>query len=263
MTSFDKREEAFEQQFAHDEELKFKATARRNKLLGLWAAEKLGRSGAEAEAYAKEVVVTALEKTADHDVFGKIRRDFDANGVNVSDHQIRRTMDELMARARSSRSRRGGPSAVTSTQPGFSLACRRRRLAAVRDAQLRFVGFPTHGIAFGLRSSSAAKPLFRLGNSMRAFIMRSLLAAAIFLWASTTMVVAEVNSGNFYLSACKSFLAAPKAPLPTAADAAHQGQCVGFVQALLSLGSYLPPEWRSCPPREATIARAYWSLLLS
>ena len=99
MTSFDKREEAFEQHFAHDEELKFKATARRNKLLGLWAAEKLGRSGAEAEAYAKEVVVTALEKTADHDVFGKIRRDFDANGVTVSDHQIRRTMDELMARA--------------------------------------------------------------------------------------------------------------------------------------------------------------------
>jgi len=95
MTSFDKREEAFEQQFAHDEE----ATARRNKLLGLWAAEKLGRSGAEAEAYAKEVVVAALEKTADHNVFGKIRRDFDANGVNVSDHQIRRTMDELMARA--------------------------------------------------------------------------------------------------------------------------------------------------------------------
>ena len=99
MTSFDKREEGFEKQFAHDEELKFKANARRNKSLGLWAAEKLGCSGAEAEAYANEVVAAALEETADHDVFGKIRRDFDANGINLSDHQIRRTMDELMARA--------------------------------------------------------------------------------------------------------------------------------------------------------------------
>jgi hypothetical protein len=99
MTSFDKREEGFEKQFAHDEELKFKANARRNKLLGLWAAEKLGRSGAEAEAYAKEVVAADFEEAGDHDVFRKIRRDFDANGINVSDHQIRRTMDELMARA--------------------------------------------------------------------------------------------------------------------------------------------------------------------
>jgi hypothetical protein len=99
MTSFDKREEGFEKQFAHDEELKFKATARRNKLLGLWAAEKLGRSGVEAEAYAKEVVTADFEEAGDHDVFRKIRRDFDAHGVAVSDHQIRRTMDELMARA--------------------------------------------------------------------------------------------------------------------------------------------------------------------
>src|SRR5947209_16929367 len=99
MTSFDKREEGFEQQFAHDEELKFKANARRNKLLGLWAADKLGRSGAAADAYAKEVVAADFEEAGDHDVFRKIRRDFDANGVDVSDHQIRRTMDELMARA--------------------------------------------------------------------------------------------------------------------------------------------------------------------
>ena len=99
MTSFDKREEGFEKQFAHDEELKFKATARRNKLLGLWAAEKLGRSGVEAEAYAKEVVTADFEEAGDHDVFRKILRDFDAHGVAVSDHQIRRTMDELMARA--------------------------------------------------------------------------------------------------------------------------------------------------------------------
>jgi hypothetical protein len=99
MTTFDKREEGFEKQFAHDEELKFKATARRNKLIGLWAAEKLGLAGAEAEAYAKALVVAELESAGNHDAFGKIRQDFDAKGVSLSDHQIRRTMDELTARA--------------------------------------------------------------------------------------------------------------------------------------------------------------------
>ena len=98
MTTFDKREEAFEQQFAHDEELKFKATARRNKLLGLWAAEKLGLSGAEADSYALSVVMADLE-AVEHDVARKIRKDFDAKGVNQSDHQIARTMTELMAKA--------------------------------------------------------------------------------------------------------------------------------------------------------------------
>lgn len=99
MTTFDKREEGFEKQFAHDEELRFRATARRNKLLGLWAAAKLGMTGAEADAYAKEVVVADLEEAGDDDVFRKLRRDFDAKGVQESDHQIRRTMDELMAQA--------------------------------------------------------------------------------------------------------------------------------------------------------------------
>jgi hypothetical protein len=99
MTEFDKREEAFEQHFAHDEELKFKATARRNKLLGLWAAEKLGLTGAEADSYALSVVMADLEAGADHDVAGKIRKDFAAKGVNQSDHQIARTMTELMAKA--------------------------------------------------------------------------------------------------------------------------------------------------------------------
>jgi hypothetical protein len=99
MTTFDKREEGFEKQFAHDEELRFKATARRNKFLGLWAAQKLGLSGAEADAYAKEVVLADLEEIGDDDVFRKIRKDFDAKGVALSDHQIRRTMDELMAKA--------------------------------------------------------------------------------------------------------------------------------------------------------------------
>jgi len=99
MTTFDKREEGFEKQFARDEELKFKAGARRNKLLGLWAAEKLGLAGAPAEAYAKEMIMAEFEETGDHDVFRKIRRDFDAKGIMQSDHQIRRTMDELMAKA--------------------------------------------------------------------------------------------------------------------------------------------------------------------
>jgi hypothetical protein len=99
MTTFDKREEGFEKQFAVDEELKFRATARRNRLLGLWAATKLGLSGADAAAYAKEVVAADFEEAGDHDVFRKIRRDFDAKAIKESDHQIRRTMDELMAKA--------------------------------------------------------------------------------------------------------------------------------------------------------------------
>jgi hypothetical protein len=99
MTTFDKREEAFEKQFAHDEELKFKATARRNKLLGLWAAEKMGLTGADADSYALSVVMADFEEPGDHDVMRKIRKDFDAKGVIQSDHQISRTISELMAKA--------------------------------------------------------------------------------------------------------------------------------------------------------------------
>jgi hypothetical protein len=99
MTTFDKREEGFEKQFAHDEELRFKANARRNKMLGLWAAEKLGLKGDEAEAYAKTVVLADFEEGGDNDVFRKIRKDFDEKGVSQSDHQIRRTMTELMEKA--------------------------------------------------------------------------------------------------------------------------------------------------------------------
>ena len=99
MSTFDKREEGFEKKFAHDEQLLFKANARRNKMLGLWAAEKLGKSGADAEAYAKTVVVADLEEAGDEGVFRKIRKDFDAAGVQQSDHQIRREMDELLAKA--------------------------------------------------------------------------------------------------------------------------------------------------------------------
>jgi len=99
MTTFDKREEAFEQQFAHDEELRFKATARRNKMIGLWAAEKLGLSGAEADSYALSIVMTALDQGGEPGVLAKIRKDFEAKGVVQSEHQIDRTMTELLARA--------------------------------------------------------------------------------------------------------------------------------------------------------------------
>jgi hypothetical protein len=99
MTTFDKREEGFEKKFAHDEELRFKATARRNKLLGMWAAEKLGLTGAAAESYAKDVVVADFEESGDNDVLSKLRKDFDAKGVAQSDQQIRAAMNDLLEQA--------------------------------------------------------------------------------------------------------------------------------------------------------------------
>ena len=99
MSGMDERSEAYENKFAHDEELRFKAEARRNKMLGLWAAELLGKEGDEAEAYAKEVVLADFEEAGDEDVFRKVRRDFDEAGVDQSDHQIRRHMDEFMQKA--------------------------------------------------------------------------------------------------------------------------------------------------------------------
>jgi hypothetical protein len=99
MSSFDKRKEGFENKFARDEELRFKAIARRNKLLGLWAAEKLGKSGDDAQAYAREVIRADMQEAGDEDVFRKLRSDFDAAKVAQSDHQIRRTMEELMVEA--------------------------------------------------------------------------------------------------------------------------------------------------------------------
>ncbi len=99
MTTFDDREDTFEKKFALDEELQFKAIARRNKLLGLWAAEKLGISGADAEAYAKALVLADVDKCGESEVFSRIRADFDAKSVQQSDHQIQRTMDQLMITA--------------------------------------------------------------------------------------------------------------------------------------------------------------------
>jgi len=99
MTSFEDRKKGYEGKFARDEELKFKATARRNKLLGRWAAEQMGLEGDAAEKYAKDVVLEDLSEPGEEDVFRKIRKDFDDKGVNQSDHQIRRTMAELMIEA--------------------------------------------------------------------------------------------------------------------------------------------------------------------
>ena len=98
-TTFDKREEGFEKQFAHDEELKFKAIARRNKMLGLWTAERLGLSGAQAENYARSIVLAEFEQGGDSAVIAKIRKDLEAKGIVQSEHQISRTMTELMTKA--------------------------------------------------------------------------------------------------------------------------------------------------------------------
>lgn len=97
MTTFDKREEGFEKQFAHDEELRFKAMARRNKMLGLWAAGVLGKSGADAEAYAKEVVLADFEEAGDTDVLRKVSKDLQPKGI--TEQQIRAQMTELLAQA--------------------------------------------------------------------------------------------------------------------------------------------------------------------
>ncbi|MBW3098840.1 DUF1476 domain-containing protein [Pseudohoeflea coraliihabitans] len=97
MTSLSDREKAFENMFAHDQEMKFKAEARANKLLGLWAAEKMGLSADEANSYAKEVVAADFEEAGHEDVFRKVRRDFDARNVSVSDEELRTQMLELAA----------------------------------------------------------------------------------------------------------------------------------------------------------------------
>ncbi|MBW6419903.1 DUF1476 domain-containing protein [Rhizobium sp. XQZ8] len=97
MAGISDREKAFENKFAHDQDLKFKAVARRNKLVGLWAAGLLGK--ADAEAYAKEVVVADFEEAGDEDVFRKLRGDFDAGGVSVSDQDIRTKMIDLLTEA--------------------------------------------------------------------------------------------------------------------------------------------------------------------
>ncbi|WP_088343029.1 MULTISPECIES: DUF1476 domain-containing protein [Rhodomicrobium] len=99
MTTFEEREKGFERKFAHDEELRFKATVRRNKLFGLWAAQKLGLSGDEAEAYAKTVVKADFEAPGDDDVLRKVRGDLAAKGVDMSDSELQRVLSEMMVEA--------------------------------------------------------------------------------------------------------------------------------------------------------------------
>jgi hypothetical protein len=99
MTTFDKREEGFEKKYALDEEQKFKAEARRNKLLGLWAAEQLGLSGDAANDYAKTVVAADFEEAGDADVVRKVLGDLTAKGVAITESQLRVKMDELTATA--------------------------------------------------------------------------------------------------------------------------------------------------------------------
>jgi hypothetical protein len=99
MTTFDKREEAFEKQFAMDEELKFKALARRNRLLGLWAAAKLGLSGEAATAYSREVVAAEFEEGGDAAVIAKLMSDLAAKGVTVSEADIHTQMGECLLQA--------------------------------------------------------------------------------------------------------------------------------------------------------------------
>ena len=100
MTTFDEREKGFEAKYKHDQELQFKVSARRNKLLGLWAAELLGLSESDADAYAKEVIASDFEEPGDDDVLRKVLGDFEAKGVDKSEHQVRKRMDELMDDAR-------------------------------------------------------------------------------------------------------------------------------------------------------------------
>lgn len=100
MTSFNDRETAFENKFKHDKELEFKVNNRRNKLLGLWAAKLLGIDGAEAETYAKTVVASDFDKPGDSDVLAKVLEDFKAKNIEMSEHRLRKQMDELLATAK-------------------------------------------------------------------------------------------------------------------------------------------------------------------
>ena len=100
MTTFDDREKAFEDKYKHDQSLQFRVEVRRNKLLGLWAAEMLDKTGADAEAYAKEVVASDFEEPGDADVVRKVLGDLESYGVEMSEHRLRKKMDEVMLTAK-------------------------------------------------------------------------------------------------------------------------------------------------------------------
>ncbi len=96
MTMFDRREKGFEDKYKHDQELQFKVEVRRNKLLGLWVAEMLGKSEDEAKAYARDVVAADFEEPGDADVVRKVLADFEDAGTDFSEHRLRKKMDELL-----------------------------------------------------------------------------------------------------------------------------------------------------------------------
>jgi len=100
MTTFDEREKAFEKKFEHDQDLQFKATSRKNKLLGLWAAGLMGKSGADAEHYSRDIVMADFEKPGDHDVIHTLMRDLAAAGKPTEEHTIRKQGERLMAEAK-------------------------------------------------------------------------------------------------------------------------------------------------------------------
>ncbi len=100
MTTFNNREKAFEDKYKHDQDLQFKVEVRRNKLLGLWVAEMLGLSGADAESYAKEVVSADFEEPGDADVVRKVLGDTEPKNLDLNEHRLRKKMDELVAVAK-------------------------------------------------------------------------------------------------------------------------------------------------------------------
>ena len=100
MSGMDDREKGFEGAYAHNQEIEFKAVARRNKLLGLWAADLMGIKDAAADEYAKSVVIADFEEAGDDDVFRKVRGDLDGKSVELSDHLLRKQMDDLLIEAR-------------------------------------------------------------------------------------------------------------------------------------------------------------------
>ena len=100
MTTFNNREKAFEDKYKHDQDLQFKVEVRRNKLLGLWVAELLGLSGADADAYAKEVVSADFEEPGDADVVRKVLGDTEPKNLDLNEHSLRKKMDELLTVAK-------------------------------------------------------------------------------------------------------------------------------------------------------------------
>jgi hypothetical protein len=100
MTTFNEREKGFEQKYKHDQDLQFKVNARRNRLFGMWAAERMGLSGADADAYAKQVVQSDFEKPGDSDVLAKVAADLAGKGIAATDLELRKEMDRLLSVAK-------------------------------------------------------------------------------------------------------------------------------------------------------------------